>query len=59
MSADGGGVDEVAFAVEECRDVTKELPGEAIYPREGIFEVSRLLPDDSSLWYDFVDLYCD
>ena len=59
MSADGGGVYEVAFALEERRDVTKELPREAIYPCEGIFEVSRLLPDDSSLWYDFVDLHCD
>lgn len=59
MSANGGGVYEVAFALEECGDVTKELPGEAIYPCEGIFEVSRLFPDDRSLWYNFVDLYCD
>jgi len=37
--------------------MTEELPGEAIYPREGVLDVPRLLPDDRSLWYDFVDLH--
>ena len=59
MSADGGCVYEVAFALKECGDVTEEFPGKAIYPREGILEVPRLLPDDRSLWYDFIDLHCD
>lgn len=56
MSADSGSVDEIALALEEGRDMTEELPGETIYPREGIFEVSRLCPNTRSLQYDFIEL---
>lgn len=49
MSTDGGGIDEVAFALKKGRDVAEELPGEAIYPCEGILQVPRLRPDAGSL----------
>lgn len=56
MSTDSGGVYEVALALEEGGNMAEELPGKTIYPREGIFEVSRLRPDDGSLQHDFVEL---
>lgn len=49
MSTDSGGVYEVAFALEKGGDMTEELPGDAIYPREGISKVSRFCPDAGSL----------
>ena len=56
MSADSGCVDEISFVLEKRGDVSEELSGESVYPREGIFEVSRLLPNARSPQHDFVYL---
>ena len=56
VSTDGGCVDEIALALEEGRNMAKELPGEAIDPGERVFEVSRLLPDVRGPQYNFVHL---
>ena len=56
MSADGGCIYEVLFVFEETGDIAEELPGESIYLREGIFEISRLLPDARGPQYNFVHL---
>lgn len=56
MSADGGCIYEVSFGFEESGDIAEELPGESVYLREGIFEISRLLPDARSPQYDFIHL---
>jgi len=48
VSTDGSGVYEVTFALEKGGDMAEELPGETVYPCEGIFKISRLFPDAGS-----------
>ena len=56
MSTHGGGIYEIALALEEGGDITEELPGETIDRCEGISKVSRLCPDTGGPQYNVVDL---